>query len=191
MKGYRRRVGITAIVLALVGVLVFSGTVFAQGPDPNAPPAPPAWRGYPGMPFGHPPAWGGYPGAPRMPGFMGRGRGPGFGHPAPQPWRLARGKAVISITAEVLEIEPAEVISQLREGKSIAEIAGDKLDAIVERLVAPRQERLETLVADGRLTQEQADALLALMKARITDRLSQPFTPRPPRQGLYGPGCWW
>ncbi|MCD6289619.1 MAG: hypothetical protein J7M34_03880 [Anaerolineae bacterium] len=86
--------------------------------------------------------------------------------------------SLVGVTARVLDMSIDDVRAQLREGKSIADIAGDKLDDIIDALLAPREERLNQLVQDGKLTEEQKDALLSLQKARLEERLSQPFTPR-------------
>ncbi len=190
MKHNWKRLSVIAIVTALAGLFLFSNIALAQGPGPVPGTPPQGYQGYP------PPGYNNF-GPRHAPGFMGgwAPRGPRWAPPGSRfmrPWAhpgyrhgpaFARGRfglanSVVSVTADVLDMDRTEIIAQLREGKSIADIAGDKLDEIVDALVAKRQEKLNELVADGRLTQEQADALVALMKARITDRLSQPFTPR-------------
>ena len=112
------------------------------------------------------------------PGMMGRGGfGPGWGGP---------GESLLSITAEKLGLTTDELVTELKAEKSIADLATDKgvsLDTIVEALVASRSERMAELVKDGGLTQEQADAHLAAMKADITARLSQKWSAGEPGFG--------
>jgi hypothetical protein len=89
--------------------------------------------------------------------------------------------SLVATAAEVLDMEVVNLVAELQAGKTIAQIAEEKgvaLDAIVEAFLAEREATLAELVAAGRLTQEQADAVLAAMKANILARLSAPFTPR-------------
>ena len=69
----------------------------------------------------------------------------------------------------------AEEFQALRtEGKSLAEIAeaqGVTTDALIAAMLAPRVEMLADRVAEGYLTQEQADAMLAQMEASISESI--------------------
>ena len=63
----------------------------------------------------------------------------------------------------------AQEVAELREeGLSCGAIAAGagKLEEFQEAMLALREERLEARVADGQLTQEQADSLLEAMKER-------------------------
>ena len=84
------------------------------------------------------------------------------------------------IVAEQLGMTVDELTAALQGGKSVADLAGEKgvaLETIVEALMAPRREALATAVANGRLTQEQADTMLAEMQENITTHLQQPGLP--------------
>ncbi len=143
-----KRFGLVAAVLALVGLFVFNSVAFARGP---------ATLGWNGSSF-----WRGGPGF----GMMGHW---GWGGPA---------KSLIAVAAEKLGMQPSELIQELQNGKTIAALAEEKgvdLNTIVDAVVASQQTRLDDLVKAGRLTQEQADALLALARSNVTDRLSQSF----------------
>lgn len=70
--------------------------------------------------------------------------------------------------AEVLGITEDELRTQLRDGKSLAEIAGDKKDELIAQLVAGANERLDEAVANDKLTQERADELKANTEERVT-----------------------
>jgi lambda repressor-like predicted transcriptional regulator len=65
--------------------------------------------------------------------------------------------------AKTLGMTQTELMTAMRDGKTIAELAQEKgvsTDAIVNAIVAAEKERLDQAVADGKLTQAQADALL-------------------------------
>ncbi len=161
---WKKLVGIAA-VLALASLLVFNGVAFAQGPQPNAPKAQGDW-----------PSWlGGMLGRGMM--MMGRGGMMGrWGGP---------DDSLLSIAAEVLDKTQTELAQELRDGKTLAEIAGDKLDDIINQAVEARKADLDQAVADGKLSQAQADAMLALMKANLEQRAQQSF--QAPGWG-FGPG---
>ena len=79
-----------------------------------------------------------------------------------------------------------ELSAALAEGKTVAEIAaeqGVELGALVAALIAPRAEFLNQAVVDGRLTQEQADAMLEEMTEHLTWQLENAAV------GGYGGGC--
>lgn len=83
--------------------------------------------------------------------------------------------SLIAVAAEKLGLTTQELLTELQAGKTIAEVASEKnvaVDTIVEAVIAPRTERLNQLVTDGQLTQEQADAMLTLMKANVTERIN-------------------
>jgi|GEM_PF-1779507 len=82
--------------------------------------------------------------------------------------------------AEQLGMTVDEMTAALQDGKSVADLAAEKgvaLDTIVEALLAPRREALATAVANGRITQERADTMLAEMQENITEHLQQPGLP--------------
>ena len=84
----------------------------------------------------------------------------------------------LNVVAEQLGIDPSELFTELQAGKTIAQIAAEKgiaTDTIVNAVVAAEQERLTTAVTNGRLTQEQADARLALVKADVEASLDKTF----------------
>ena len=83
-----------------------------------------------------------------------------------------RGGADLGIVAEILDVEVDELKTELRAGATVADIAGDRTDAVIDALVDAKQERLDQAVADGRLTQEEADEKLADLEDRITERVN-------------------
>jgi hypothetical protein len=161
-------VGITAIVGALL--ILGTGFVLAQTTTPpNATPAAPWGPG--GM-------MGGWYGPMTGRGMMGGWGGFNWGGPE---------NSLISIAAEALDMTREELIAELEAGKTIAQVAeeqGVALETIVEAFLAPREEALQAAVEAGRITQEQADAMLAQMREHVQTRLTATWTFG---QG-YGPG---
>lgn len=109
------------------------------------------------------------------------GEGPGLGGPG------RGGRALIRTAAEVIGITPQELITELREGEdlSIADVAtahGASADDIVDAVVAKASEHLAEKVANGELTQDEADAHLAEIEAHVTERINTPFSPPEPGQ---------
>jgi len=84
----------------------------------------------------------------------------------------------LGVAADVLGISVEELVEQLGQGRTLADIAqelGADLQAIVEAFVARVQEALEQAVANGRLTPEQAEAILAQVTERAEWLLYNPF----------------
>ena len=74
--------------------------------------------------------------------------------------------------AGYLGITPQELRTELRSGKSLAEIAtahGKTVDGLVDAITAKAKERLDKAVANGRLTRQRADEILA----RLTDAVEK------------------
>jgi len=104
-------------------------------------------------------------------GMMGAGGRGGIGGPA---------NSLVAVAARTLGIEQADLNKALSGGQTIAAVAKSKsvdTSKIVDAIVAPRAEFLKTAVKDGRLTQAQADANLAAMKANIAAQLTAQHTP--------------
>lgn len=118
----------------------------------------------------------------QAPGFgmrgMGRGRG-GFGPGMFGPGMMGAGDNLPSVAAETLGMSLTELLTELQDGKSIADVAKEKgveLQVIVDAFVAQQKENLDQAVADGRITQKQADYVLEQMEQSVTDRLEGTWT---------------
>lgn len=110
----------------------------------------------------------------------------GFGH-----LRHARHFADLRVAASYLEVTPETLRTELRSGKSLAQIARDKgksVDGLVEALVAAAKKRLDAAVSAGRLTEQQRETILADLEERITGIVNGPPLPAFGRHGLRGPG---
>jgi polyhydroxyalkanoate synthesis regulator phasin len=110
-------------------------------------------------------------------------RGPGGGGPGHH-GRTGRG---LDAAAEALGMEADELAQQLRDGRTLAQVAEERgvpVQTVIDALVAEVAEHLDEAVADGRLTREQADERLAEATERITDRVNNG---RPEGEGRPGP----
>lgn len=83
-----------------------------------------------------------------------------------------RGGRPLGTVAEVLGLEVDDLKSQLQDGATVANIAGDQTDEVIDALVEAKQTRLDAAVEADRLTQEGADEKLAEVTERITDRVN-------------------
>ena len=89
-----------------------------------------------------------------------------------------------TLLAEALGMTSEEFQAARAAGQTVAEMAaaqGVELADVVAAVVAPRAELLAQAVADGRLTQEQADTMLATMTEQMTSHFQE--------QAGYGGGC--
>ena len=115
----------------------------------------------------------------RPEGGFGRGPGerhggPGFGH--------GRGAGRLEDAATALGMTEDELRTALQDGRTIAEIAAEKgveLQTVVDAMLADLTTHLDEEVAAGDLTQEEADAKLAEVAERLTERLNQAPEVRP------------
>ena len=88
------------------------------------------------------------------------------------------GESLISVAAEKLDLTVEQLVDELEAGKTIADVAkakGVELKTIVDGFIAPRAEYLAELVTDGRITQEQADAMLAHMREQAGEHLDEAY----------------
>lgn len=77
--------------------------------------------------------------------------------------------------AEAIGISEDELQTALDSGATIAEVAeanGVDRAVVIDAMVDAKAERIEAKVAEGRITQEEADAKLAQTESRITDRVT-------------------
>lgn len=98
-----------------------------------------------------------------------RGHGPG------RPPRRA-AKVFLATAAKAIGISEADLLKELRAGKSIAQVAESKnveAKKVIEALVAVAKTRLSARVAAGDLTQARADKKLATLSERITKHVNR------------------
>ncbi len=93
-----------------------------------------------------------------------------------RPGFAERTNPILDVIVKALGVDAATLQTDLQSGKTIADIAKEKnveLSTVVDAVVAERQTALATAVTDGRLTQEQADAQIALLKADLNASFNQ------------------
>lgn len=163
--------GAVIVVVALIAAVSLIPAALADGPT----------DGY-GFGFGRGPVFNqgvGYGQGRMVNTNFGQGARLGLGSGGPE-------NSLVAVAAEQLELTRTDLISELQSGQTIADVAAEKgvaLDTIVEAFIAPRAEQLAAQVANGQLTQEQADVMLATMRANVTTRLSEDWSPQGPGLG--------
>lgn len=97
--------------------------------------------------------------APEGEGVRPHGPGPGRHHL----------HGAITIASQVLGVSVDDLRTQLQDGKSLATIAGDKTQALIDALVADGNLHLQDAVTHGRLTQAEADERKAGLPEKVTE----------------------
>lgn len=171
----RKRVGLFGVVgiAAVLAVLLVSTSVaYAQGPRP-----PREGRTFgDGGSVGHVGRCGEAAGAQHGP--LGRSMG-------------MRGFSLVDATAEVTGLTVQEIVAALEDGQTLAQIAesqGVDPQAIVDAFLADREATLAEAVAEGRLTEDQAERMLEEMTEHLAEHLEEPWTPRASGSGAAGGG---
>jgi hypothetical protein len=109
--------------------------------------------------------------------------------PAPQGetvWGRALGHVragmgvMVETISELLGLTPEEIHEERLEGKTLAEIANEQGitdEALIEAIVSGRVDAIEEALAEGNITQEQADWLIAKAEAMAPFQITNPFAP--------------
>jgi hypothetical protein len=115
----------------------------------------------------------GFGGGPR--GHFGRFGPGGFGGPGGRPGFGFAGPALmggIKDVATYLGLKPADLLTQLRSGKSLADIAtaqGKTVDGLKTAITGAATKQLDAAVTAGRLSKDQETKLLAGLASRLDD----------------------
>ena len=105
--------------------------------------------------------------------------GPLGGHGGPGRGVLRKG---LDAAATALGISEDELRTALRDGQTIAQVAesrGIDVQTVIDALVAEAKTHLDEEVAEGDLTQEEADSRLDEATQRITDMVNNGMPARP------------
>src|SRR4029079_17693958 len=97
---------------------------------------------------------------PRFPGFF-KGPGFGFGHREFHEGRLDAAAKALGVTTD-------ELSKDLRDGKSIADVAKAKnvdVSKVIDAMVSEAESGIDGAVKDGHLTQDEATKLKADLKS--------------------------
>lgn len=92
------------------------------------------------------------------------------------------GARLIDVLADLTGLSTTDIQARRAAGESIADIAkseGVDPDDVVAKALETRKALLQQKVADGTITQEQADAALAQMRERLAERVDTTATGRP------------
>ena len=119
-------------------------------------------------------------------GGHGRGHGPGGPGFGPGGRGIGALKVGLDVAAEKLGMSREDLVTELRSGKSLADVAGEKgvsVEDLTAALKAEAVERLDAAVADGRLTQAEADEKKAVLDEHLARAVQ--------REGGHGRGHGW
>ncbi len=101
--------------------------------------------------------------------------------PAEPPQELAGVEEVVdwfTVAAETIGLDEDALWEALEDGQSIAEIAqahGVEPQAVIDAVVAAEKEFVDRLVAEGELTQEEADEWLAELDEEVRAFVEETF----------------
>lgn len=103
------------------------------------------------------------------------------------------GRLLHDSAATVLDMEPEELLSELKEDKTLAQVAeeqGMPVDEFTTALLDEVRGKLDELVAEGDLTDTQADAIFERLQENIDDIVNGSGCGmfRGPRGGFFGGG---
>lgn len=111
----------------------------------------------------------------------GEHRGDGAGRPGPKIVKNA-----LNTVAETLGMDVGTLLQELREGQTIAEIAGLQTRAVIEALVADANAAIEQAVADGKLPAEKEATAKERAVAAIEKLVNEGLPERPAGEGARG-----
>ena len=100
------------------------------------------------------------------------------------------GGTLVDVVADLTGLDPKEVIELRESGESFGQIAednGSSADEVLDQALEIRKELLDAKVADGTITQAQADAIYERMAERLAERVGSTETGRPGRPGWAPP----
>ena len=119
--------------------------------------------------FGAPPSSNGSGGGFGFEGERFGDRGFGFGGPG----------GSFSAAATYLGISPTQLFTDIRSGKTLAQIAnsttGKSASGLIDAMVAAQKSALDSAVKSGRITQAMADQIEANLKSRVTQMVNGGF----------------
>jgi hypothetical protein len=113
-----------------------------------------------------------------------------FGGPGGPPIRFGIG-ADTAAAAKYLGLDESALRDKLRRGQSLADVAkaqNKDVQGLEDAIVASQKARLDQAVSDKKLTQSEADDLLAMLKSRVADLVNATPPDRPAFRGRRGAG---
>jgi hypothetical protein len=102
---------------------------------------------------------------------------------------LGAAKQVLSIAASVTGQSEKQILDQLRQGKTLDQIAGDKASTIESQALAQLKARLDKAVSSGKLTAARETAMLDTAKTALEKAMSSNLSSRIPASGKAERDC--
>lgn len=96
----------------------------------------------------------------------------------PEGGRGGHIRELVQLVAEEAGLQPREVLRQLREGATLADLItanGGDVQAVTDAVIAAATARVEGAVSNGRITRERADEMLANLPERVEQALNGEF----------------
>lgn len=90
--------------------------------------------------------------------------------------RAGANNSIMEIMAHTMGMERSELTTAGRQGKSLAELAGEKgvaREDLVEAVLAERSEHLSNLVDEGRLTATERENILDTIEAKVEKNIDE------------------
>jgi hypothetical protein len=87
--------------------------------------------------------------------------------------------SLVAVAASTLNMERTALVTELQSGKTIAQVAqskGIQVTKLVDAFLESRMTYLKEQVATKKITQLEADTLLATLRERVTERLQETWT---------------
>jgi hypothetical protein len=87
-------------------------------------------------------------------------------------------RRIVKAAADYLDLKPVEILQQLRQGKSLADIAqaqGKTVDGLETTILTPIKTRLDQAVANQRISSDQEQQLLDKLKTRLDTLVNRHF----------------
>lgn len=103
-------------------------------------------------------------------------------NPGQRPGRISRAfqgaQILLDAAAEAIGLDAQEIRSQLRSGSTLADIItanGGDVEAVIADAVTTATEQINTAVTNGRITQEEADTIIASLETTFTNMVNGEF----------------
>lgn len=90
-------------------------------------------------------------------------------------------RAVVEIVAEAVGLRPTEIITQMSQGNTLADIIeanGGDVQIVIDQAVTQLTADINQAVTDGKLRQERADLLLSNLEDMVTRSINGEFRER-------------
>jgi len=103
--------------------------------------------------------------------------------------RIAGARELVGTVAEATGLTAREVMQQWRDGASFNDIAaanGASAEAITATVIADATARINEAVANGRMTQTEADLILQTLTERVAEAMSRTHERRGTAEGSVG-----